>query len=135
VATVTKSSSYPVRSDADVVAVRQTARAWSTECGFTLVEQTKMVTAASELARNTLIYGGGGAADFEKLDDGRRKGLRITFSDEGPGIADIDRALRDGFTSGTGLGLGLGGARRLVNDFNISSEVGKGTRVMIARWK
>lgn len=132
---ITKSSSYPVRSEADVVAVRQNTRSWSGECGFTLVEQTKMVTAASELARNTLIYGGGGEVQFEKLEDGRRKGLRLIFSDEGPGIADIQQALRDGFTSGNGLGLGLGGARRLVNEFEVASEIGKGTRVMIARWK
>jgi serine/threonine-protein kinase RsbT len=132
---VTKSSTYPVRSEADVVAVRQNARTWSGECGFTLVEQTKMVTAASELARNTLIYGGGGNADFEKLEEGRRKGLRIVFRDAGPGIANIEQALRDGFTSGNGLGLGLGGARRLVNEFNIESKVGQGTRVTIVRWK
>jgi serine/threonine-protein kinase RsbT len=132
---VTKHSRYPVQSEADVVAVRQNARAWSGECGFSLVEQTKMVTAASELARNTLIYGGGGFAEFELLEENGRKGLRILFVDEGPGISDIERALRDGFTSGNGLGLGLGGARRLVNEFKIESEVGKGTRVMVARWK
>jgi len=132
---VTKNSRYPVNSEADVVAVRQNVRTWSGECGFSLVEQTKMVTAASELARNTLIYGGGGIAEFDKLDDGRRKGLRIVFADEGPGILNVEQAMRDGFTSGNGLGLGLGGARRLVNEFDIDSAAGKGTRVTIVRWK
>ena len=132
---IIKSSRYAVNSEADVVAVRQSARTWSGECGFSLVEQTKMVTAASELARNTLIYGGGGYAEFEKLEEGRRKGLRILFVDQGPGIANIEQAMRDGFTSGNGLGLGLGGARRLVNEFNIESTVGSGTRVTIVRWK
>lgn len=133
--TVIKSETVPVRSEGDIVNVRQMARAWSTACKFSLVDQTKMVTAASELARNAVIYGGGGTARFELLNDGARSGLRLTFEDQGPGISDIDRALTDGYTSGSGLGLGLGGARRLVNEFDIRSEPGKGTTVMIARWK
>ena len=104
------------------------------ECGFSLVEQTKIVTAASELARNTLIYGGGGTVVLESLDEGARRGLRLTFTDKGPGIADVARALTDGYTTGSGLGLGLGGAKRLSNEFEISSAPGQGTRVRIARW-
>lgn len=132
---VTKSDSFQIRCEADVVAVRQQARTWCHECGFSLVEQTKMVTAASEIARNTLIYGGGGAVDFFRLEEGAKKGLQLVFSDQGPGIANLDEALRDGFTSGNGLGLGLGGARRLVNEFQIWSQSGQGTRVTITRWK
>jgi serine/threonine-protein kinase RsbT len=132
---VIRSETLPVRAEADIVAVRQRTRAWSTECKFSLVDQTKMVTAASELARNTLIYGGGGAVRLDLLMDGVRRGVRLTFDDQGPGIADIEQALKDGFTSGSGLGLGLGGARRLVNDFDIRSEPGKGTTVVITRWK
>ena len=132
---VRKNSSFPIRTESDIVAVRQHARTWSTECKFSLVEQTKMVTAASELARNTLIYGGGGDAGFEVLEEGSRKGLRIVFSDQGPGIENVAQALQDGYTSGNGLGLGLGGARRLVNEFSIESQIGKGTRVTIERWK
>ena len=103
--------------------------------GFGLVDQTKMITAASELARNTLIYGGGGLARFEVLRAGPRQGLRVTFEDEGPGIPDIELALRDGYTTGHGLGLGLSGSRRLVNEFAIESRVGAGTRVAITKWK
>ncbi len=132
---VTKSDSFQIRCEADVVAVRQHTRTWCHECGFSLVEQTKMVTAASEIARNTLIYGRGGTVDFSRLDEGAKKGLRLVFSDQGPGIANIDQALRDGFTSGNGLGLGLGGARRLVNEFQLWSQPGEGTRVTITRWK
>lgn len=131
---VVKTETYAVRSDADVVQVRQAVRSWSAELRFTLVDQTKMVTAASELARNAVVYGGGGTARLELLDDGARRGLRVVFEDQGPGIPDIDLALRDGFTSGNGLGLGLGGARRLVNDFDVRSTPGEGTSVTITRW-
>ena len=131
---VVKTETYAVRSDADVVQVRQAVRSWSAELRFTLVDQTKMVTAACELARNAVVYGGGGTARLELLDDGVRRGLRVVFEDQGPGIPDIDLALRDGFTSGNGLGLGLGGARRLVNDFDVRSAPGQGTAVTITRW-
>jgi serine/threonine-protein kinase RsbT len=124
-----------IRSSADVVAVRQSARAVAERVGFSLVDQTKLVTAASELARNTLIYGGGGTVLVELVENGVRRGVRLTFEDQGPGIPDVTLALKDGYTSGQGLGLGLGGARRLVNDFTIDSAPGSGTRVMIARWK
>jgi serine/threonine-protein kinase RsbT len=123
-----------IRSSADVVAVRQAVRSCTVEVGFGLVDQTKMVTAASELARNTFSYGGGGTARLEVLNDGLRRGVRVVFEDKGPGIPDIDLAMRDGFTTGEGLGLGLGGAKRLVNEFEISSRVGEGTRVVITRW-
>ena len=119
----------------DMVLARQAARRLASELGFSLVEQTKMVTAVSELARNTLIHGEGGSATLEVVDQGGRRGLRITFQDEGPGISDIERAMTDGYTSRGGLGLGLGGARRLVNDFELSSQPGEGTRVVITRWK
>ncbi|HKW12351.1 MAG TPA: ATP-binding protein [Gemmatimonadaceae bacterium] len=114
---------------------RQTVRTWCIAVGFTLVDQTKMVTAASELARNTVDYGLGGTVQLEQLENGSRKGLRLSFEDAGPGISDVERALKDGYTSGRGLGLGLGGARRLVNEFEIASRVGEGTRVVITRWK
>jgi serine/threonine-protein kinase RsbT len=130
-----RTESLPIRSDSDVVMVRQAVRAWSIERGFGLVDQTKMVTAASELARNTLIYGGGGTARLESLNDGYRKGLRLTFEDHGPGIADLELAMKDGYSTGTGLGLGLSGAKRLSNEFEVSSKVGEGTRVTITRWK
>ena len=119
----------------DVVMVRQRAREQSQRAGFSLLETTKLVTAASELARNTLEHGGGGHADLEVVTDGIRRGVRMTFTDEGPGIANIDEALRDGFTTGGGLGLGLGGSRRLVSEFHIESAVGRGTRVQVIRWK
>jgi serine/threonine-protein kinase RsbT len=124
-----------IRSSADVVAVRQAARALSERVGFSLVDQTKLVTAASELARNTIDYGGGGSVRLEMVENGVRRGVRLTFEDQGPGIPDITMALKDGYTTGNGLGLGLGGARRLVNDFTIDSAPGSGTRIMIARWK
>jgi serine/threonine-protein kinase RsbT len=124
-----------IRSSADVVAVRQATRALAERVGFSLVDQTKLVTAASELARNTIDYGGGGSVRVELVENGVRRGVRLTFQDQGPGISDITLALKDGYTTGHGLGLGLGGARRLVNDFNIESSPGAGTRVMIARWK
>jgi serine/threonine-protein kinase RsbT len=124
-----------IHSDEDVVRVRQVTRQWSVAVGFSLVDQTKIVTAASELARNTLIHGGGGTARLEELTDGSRRGLRLTFEDKGPGIADVSQALRDGYTSGSGLGLGLGGARRLSSTFDIRSAPGQGTWVSITRWK
>ncbi|HJR17914.1 MAG TPA: anti-sigma regulatory factor [Gemmatimonadales bacterium] len=124
-----------IRSSADVVAVRQAARALADRVGFSLVDQTKLVTAASELARNTITYGGGGSVRLEMVENGIRRGVRLTFEDQGPGIQDVSLALKDGYTTGQGLGLGLGGARRLVNDFTIESAPGSGTRVVIARWK
>ncbi|HUQ82658.1 MAG TPA: anti-sigma regulatory factor [Gemmatimonadaceae bacterium] len=130
-----RTEALEVRSGADVVAVRQAVRTWAIEAGFSLIDQTKIVTAASELARNTIDYGGGGVARLELVSEGNRKGLRIAFEDQGPGIADIQKALTDHFTTGNGLGLGLGGAKRLVNEFDISSRVGEGTRVVITRWK
>jgi serine/threonine-protein kinase RsbT len=132
---VVRSESLELRSASDVVTVRQVVRTWAIEAGFTLVDQTKMVTAASEIARNTIDYGGGGIARLELLNDGSRRGLRVAFEDHGPGIPDIQKAMTDHFTTGNGLGLGLGGARRLVNEFDLSSRVGEGTRVVITRWK
>jgi serine/threonine-protein kinase RsbT len=133
--TVNRSESIPVRSQEDVVAVRQRVRAVAAEEGFRLVDQTKLVTAASELARNTYIYGGGGAGLIEIIENGGRKGLRVTFEDSGPGIADIALAMKDGYTTGGGLGLGLSGAKRLSNEFEIASTPGEGTRVTILRWR
>jgi serine/threonine-protein kinase RsbT len=124
-----------VRASADISRVRQLVRVWATDQGFSLVDQTKVVTAASELARNTLVYGGGGTLLIEALQDGHRCGLRLTFEDQGPGIPDVNLALTDGYTTGVGLGLGLGGARRLSNEFYIESRPGEGTRVTIVRWK
>lgn len=132
---VTRAETLPVRSSTELVGIRQRIRSCAVECGFSLVEQTKIVTAASELARNMVDYGGGGTVLIELLDENFRKGLRLTFEDQGPGIADIQQALRDGFTSGGGMGLGLGGARRLSNEFDIQTAPGKGTRIMIARWR
>ena len=130
-----KSETVPIGSEDAIVRVRQLVRQWAMQVGFSLVDQTKMVTAASELARNTVIYGGGGTVLCEALNDGSRRGLRLTFADQGPGIPDIEQALKDGFTTGGGLGLGLGGTKRLVNDFEIVSRPGEGTRVTITRWK
>jgi serine/threonine-protein kinase RsbT len=131
-----EAETFPVRSGEDVVRARQVVRSRAMDVGFTLVEQTKIVTAASELARNTVIHGGGGEMRIERLNEGpKRTGLRLTFEDNGPGIADIELALRDGFTTGTGLGLGLNGARKLSHEFDIKSTPGKGTRVTITRWK
>lgn len=123
-----------IGADEDVVRVRQAARALAVTAKLSLVDQTKLVTAASELARNTLIYGGGGAAQLELVVDGRRSGVRVRFVDEGPGIADVDLALTDGWTTGSGLGLGLSGSRRLVDGFVLDTAPGKGTRVEIVKW-
>ena len=130
-----KADVLPIRAEQDVVLARQTVRRLAQELGFGIVDQTKLVTAASELARNTLIYGGGGELRYETVLDGTRRGLRLHFVDEGPGIPDVQQALLDGWSSGTGLGLGLSGAKRLVNDFELHTEVGSGTRVTITRWK
>lgn len=131
---VTSAERLPVQDEPDVVSVRRRVREVTTKLGFSLVDQTKIVTAASELARNTIIHGGGGSMQIETLN-GPRTGLRLTFEDTGPGIPDIDLALRDGFTTGSGLGLGLGGAKRLVSDFEVISRVGEGTRIVAIRWK
>ena len=133
--TVVKGETTPLQTEADIVRVRQVVRQWALQQGFSLVEQTKMVTATSELARNTVIHGGGGTAQLEALTSGNRRGLRVIFVDQGPGIPDIAQAMTDGYTTGEGLGLGLGGAKRLVNDFEITSHPGAGTRVCITKWK
>ena len=125
----------PIAASGDIVTVRQLVRSRAIEQGFSLVDQTKMVTAASELARNALDYGGGGTVLLESLVEGSRKGLRLTFDDDGPGIPDIELALRDGYTTGRGLGLGLSGARRLVNEFYLRSAPGEGTHVTVTRWR
>ena len=132
---VLKSESFAIRTSEDIVIVRQAVRSHAVSLGFNLVDQTKLVTASSELARNTLDYGGGGAAQLEVVENDKRAGLRVVFDDRGPGIPDIERALADGFTSGGGLGLGLGGAKRLSHEFEISSKPGTGTRVSILRWR
>jgi serine/threonine-protein kinase RsbT len=125
----------PLAGDHDVVLCRQAVRRMSKELGFSLVDQTKMVTAASELARNAFVHGGGGKLSWQILSEGARRGLRLSFEDRGPGIADIELALTDGWTTGSGLGMGLSGSRRLVNEFELHSTVGVGTRVTITRWK
>src|SRR4051794_14309581 len=132
---VLKHETLPARSETDVVLVRQAVRKWAAELGFSLVDQTKVVTAASELARNTLIHGGGGTARLEALAEGNRRGLRLTFEDQGPGIPDLELALKDGYTTGGGLGLGLSGSKRLMSEFEIVSRVGEGTRVTVTKWK
>jgi serine/threonine-protein kinase RsbT len=124
-----------IQSGADIVLVRQAVRQLSIELNFSLIDQTKIVTAASELARNTLNYGGGGTVKLETLENNNRRGLRLTFEDQGPGISDIELALKDGYTTGQGLGMGLGGTKRLVNEFNIVSRVGEGTCVTITQWR
>jgi serine/threonine-protein kinase RsbT len=133
--TVDKLSELPLRMQEDVVAVRQMVRALAVEIGLSLIDQTKIVTAASELARNTVVHGGGGIAALEIIQDTGRRGLRLTFMDEGPGIDNVERAMQDGYTTGSGLGLGLGGAKRLSSEFSIRSTPGSGTRVSIIRWK
>ena len=123
-----------IGTDQDVVRVRQLVRTVAVAVKLSLVDQTKLVTAASELARNTLVYGGGGSAEVDRVDNGRRQGIRIVFADRGPGIADLDLALTDGYTTGNGLGLGLSGARRLVDEFAIDTAVGRGTTVTVTKW-
>jgi serine/threonine-protein kinase RsbT len=132
---VLKTEILPLRSDADIVRMRQAVRAWAIEISLSLVDQTKLVTAASELGRNTRIYGGGGDVTMEIIDNGSRRGVRLTFADKGPGIPDVELALKDGYTSGSGLGLGLGGAKRLCNEFQIITAPGEGTTVIVTRWK
>jgi serine/threonine-protein kinase RsbT len=132
---ILKREARDVRTDHDVVQVRHSVRALAAELGFSLVDQTKLVTAASEIARNTLQYGGGGRVEIDVVRREARQGLRMVFTDTGPGIADLEQAMRDGYTSGGGLGLGLGGARRLVNEFEIDSRPGEGTRVALVRWR
>jgi len=128
-------ASLPLRTDEHIVMVRQAVRQRAIEQGFSLVDQTKIVTAASELARNTILHGGGGQATIELVSDGIRRGIRLVFEDSGPGIPDIALAMKDGYSTGGGLGLGLSGAKRLTNEFSISSTPGQGTRVVITRWK
>jgi serine/threonine-protein kinase RsbT len=132
---VIRDEQLSVRGEDEVVRVRQTAREWAVSLGFGLVDQTKIVTAASELARNTVLYGGGGTVRLEALNDGSRRGLRLTFEDHGPGIPDLPLAMKDGYSTGAGLGLGLGGARRLMSEFDITSAAGQGTRVVVTRWR
>lgn len=132
---VTKEGAASIESSSDVVKVRQMVRQWAVAMGFSLVDQTKIITAASELARNALDHGGGGEVRLEALNNATRRGLRLTFSDQGAGIPDVEQALKDGYSTGNGMGLGLGGARRLVNDFAIDSAPGRGTRITIVRWR
>ena len=132
--TLRSSGTQPIQIEQDVVLARQTARKLATECGMRLIDLTKLVTAVSELARNTMVYGGGGEMDWQILDENSRVGLRLTFRDEGPGIPDIKLAMTDGWTSGSGLGLGLTGAKRLVDEFELDTVPGQGTRITITRW-
>ena len=132
---VERHDTVPIAVDDDIVRVRQRVRDWAVSLGFSLVDQTKLVTAASELARNTLIYGRGGTVTLETVVNERKRGLRLTFEDHGPGIADLTLALKDGYTTGNGLGLGLSGAKRLSSEFFIDSRPGEGTRVTIVRWR
>ena len=132
---VLRDETVDLQGSEDVVRARQVVREWAVQMGFSLGDQTKIVTAASELARNVLQHGQGGTMRIETLNNEIRRGLRLTFQDQGPGIPDIDLAMRDGYTSGGGLGLGLGGAKRLSNEFEIASEPGQGTRIVITRWK
>ena len=133
--TVSKSEKLPIKDSSDVVFVRQRVRAWAIDLKLSLVDQTKIVTAASELGRNTLEHGGGGELEIAEVVDGIRRGIRLSFSDRGPGIADVKQALTDGFTSKQGMGLGLGGSKRLMNDFDIKTAPGEGTTVTVTRWK
>jgi serine/threonine-protein kinase RsbT len=130
-----KQETVPIANSSDVVLARQKVRQWAMEMKFTLVDQTKLVTAASELARNALEHGKGGQMVIEQVENSVKNGLKLVFEDQGPGIPDIEAALRDGFTTGGGMGLGLGGSKRLVNDFQVESQPGKGTRVTVVRWK
>jgi serine/threonine-protein kinase RsbT len=132
---VTKDDTMEIRVSDHVVLVRQAVRKWAIELGFSLIDQTKIITAASELARNTLDYGQGGTVRLEALENGGKKGLRLIFEDQGPGIPDLEKALTDGYTTGKGMGMGLSGSKRLVNEFDIFTKVGEGTRVTITRWK
>jgi serine/threonine-protein kinase RsbT len=132
---VTKHDSFSVRSEEDMVKTRQLVRQWAKDLGFSLVDQTKIVTAASELARNAVVYGGGGTVRFAQMQNATKRGLELVFEDQGPGIADIELAMRDGYTTGNGLGLGLGGAKRLVDLFEIRSKVGEGTSVKLTMWR
>jgi serine/threonine-protein kinase RsbT len=132
---VTRRETMAIREEHDVVQVRSAVRRWAQELGFTLIDQTKLVTAASELARNTLVHGEGGEMTLESVEEHPRLGLRLIFADQGPGIPDIAKALTDGYSTGQGMGLGLGGAKRLTNEFEIISKPGEGTRVTVCRWK
>lgn len=132
---VTKTEKLPIADSSDVVFVRQRVRVWATALKLSLVDQTKIVTAASELGRNTVEHGGGGELEIAEVVDGLRKGIRLTFSDRGPGIADLQLAMKDGYTSKQGMGLGLGGSKRLMNEFDIKSALGEGTIVTVTRWK
>ena len=133
--TVSKTEKLPIKDSSDVVFVRQRVRVWATDLKLSLVDQTKIVTAASELGRNTLEHGGGGELEIAEVVDGARKGIRLSFSDKGPGIVDVKQALTDGFTSKQGMGLGLGGSKRLMNEFEIKTAPGEGTTVTVTRWK
>ena len=132
---VRRSDELAVNSTDDIVRARQTVRSWAVDMRFSLVDQTKLVTAASELARNMQVYGGGGKLRLEVLDNGNRQGLRMTFEDKGPGIADVELAMKDGYSTGEGMGLGLGGAKRLMNEFELRSRAGEGTSVVAIKWK
>lgn len=133
--TVQKSEVIPIKDSSDVVSVRQRVRTWATNLKFSLVDLTKVVTAASELGRNTLEHGGGGELEIAQVAEGARVGLRLTFTDKGPGIPDLNLALTDGYTTQQGMGLGLGGSKRLMNEFEIKSSPGQGTTVIVTRWK
>jgi serine/threonine-protein kinase RsbT len=133
--TVCKTETLPIKDSSDVVFVRQRVRVWAMNLKLSLVDQTKIVTAARELGRNTLEHGGGGELEIAEVVDGIRRGIRLSFSDKGPGIADIKKALTDGFTSKQGMGLGLGGSKRLMNEFDIKTALGEGTTVTVTRWK
>jgi serine/threonine-protein kinase RsbT len=133
--TVQKTEVVPIANSSDVVIVRQRVRVWATELKFSLVDQTKIVTAASELGRNTLEHGGGGSLELSLLENGARRGICLRFSDQGPGIPDIAQALKDGYTTGQGMGLGLGGSKRLMNEFEIETKPGGGTTITAIRWK
>lgn len=133
--TVNKTEKLPIKTSSDVVFIRQRVRAWAIDLKLSLVDQTKVVTAASELGRNTLEHGGGGELEIAEVVDGTRKGIRLTFSDRGPGIEDVKLAMSDGYTSKQGMGLGLGGSKRLMNEFDIKTAPGQGTVVTVVRWK